>query len=63
MTMTTDQGTEFVCADCGAYVFQAIAETPRPDPPICFVCQWLRTLDPEDREPIARLLDPERGES
>ena len=46
---------EFICTDCGAYVFSAIDETPR-DPPLCFQCQWLRTLDDEDREPLRRLL-------
>jgi hypothetical protein len=43
-----DHGTEFVCADCGAHVFQAIAETPRPDPQLCFQCQWLATFNADD---------------
>jgi hypothetical protein len=51
--------SEFICTDCGCHVFQAIAEDPTPDPPLCFMCQWLRTLDPEDREAIARFVNKE----
>jgi hypothetical protein len=54
-------GTEFTCSDCGHHVFRAIAETPTPDPPpLCFQCQWMRTLDPEDRASIERFLDNTR---
>lgn len=53
-------GNEFTCSDCGHHVFRAIAETPTPDPPLCFQCQWMRTLDPEDRASIERFLDNTR---
>lgn len=51
------EGTEFVCADCGAYVFQAIAETPRPDPQLCYQCQWLATFNADEREAVEQYLD------
>jgi hypothetical protein len=49
-------GAEFVCLDCGAWVFNA-ANAEAPIPPVCLACLWRRTIDPEDRQAIDEYLD------
>jgi hypothetical protein len=49
-------GAEFVCLDCGAWVFNAWS-AEAPIPPVCLVCLWRRTINPEDRQAIDDYLD------
>ena len=55
MTNTPSEGYMFVCLDCGADVYRAVAQAAN-DQHVCGICEWLRNIeDPQEREQLRAL--------